>query len=98
MKKIVAALVLAVPLFAQAEMLAYTSNLAGGRIVLTQRDCPKTKQGVSHVAFLTDGGGEVSDVGCWGHAKPFYVVTWKSNNATRFYNEEEFKYTDLDKQ
>lgn len=76
MKNILAALTLAFPVFAHAEVIQYKHNPSptGGFTVLTSRACPD--KGHSRIAFRTDDKNVVTRVGCWTTVNGLYAILW----------------------
>lgn len=84
MKKIVALLLLSLSVHANAEMLAWLGNQAGGRIVLTDEVCvdPETKKRYEALkrAYNYSSSGGTSE-GCYFVEDDSVLVVWVLSNG-----------------
>ena len=84
MKKMVASLLLLLSVHANAEMVAWLGNQAGGKIVLTDEKCidPVTKERYDSLnrAYNYGSSGNTSE-GCWIIEDDSIIVIWVNSNG-----------------
>lgn len=71
---------------AAADVIAYTENMGGGQIILTDR------KGYCQSGLLayTRGSNQRTDFGCWSVADGFVFVKWQDGDL-RTYFDDTFK-------
>jgi len=65
---------------ANSVVLAFSSNDAGGKIVLTQTKCEKAP---SFVAYTTSSEGKI-DYGCWTNDELYIFINWEKNGLSNY--------------
>lgn len=88
MKAIIAVLLAAVSMCADAKVLAQSINSVGGLMMLTDDPCPNSE---SHVAITTEAGGANPERGCWVVWQGRVYIKWDALNQPINYPVTDFK-------
>ena len=70
-------------------VVAFSSNDAGGKIVLTHTKCERS---VSFVAYTTAQDGKI-DYGCWTYDELYIVINWEKNGLNNYTFDRFFDMT-----
>lgn len=92
MKKLIAAVLLAVSFSSQAGVIASMPNQAGGKIVLTDETCIHAGRSYAPLMksyFYTTSG--VTGDGCWRLDDESVVIVWIDTNTTKRYPAANFE-------
>lgn len=69
------------PCVAAAQVRYEATNTGGGKIILTERECPKMK-GLLHMYSVSVGGGMIE--GCWTLMDDRVHVAWYDGDRTSY--------------
>lgn len=87
MKKLIAVLLIAVPMIGNAESIAYTINKNGGKIVLTNDKCGNFNLYHAYTSGNSTNSGSITN-GCWflDEFTKQIIIQWEGNNTANTYD------------
>lgn len=93
MKHLIIALLITLPVTAQADTLAWMKSKSGGRIVLTDAKCDTQRNSFIAHALSPDSNGVR---GCWFYGAEAVVIVWglETGPETRVYEVADFTFTE----